>query len=260
MRMDRDRAAESVLEPFIRKATAMAHRYIQWMLRTVLFFFALCMVADAQNLAEIDFGIRGGLLTTDSFQANQLCSGAGCLFGTRSFTAETLRGTVGPAVSVLFYDRVEARFEAVRRRFGYEVRTDLVNPPITEQHIVESTHGHLWEYPLLATYRFSPGPLQPFAGGGISLGTSGSTRRDSQFTSTTSQGPLTTFEQTTFALRTSAAYYLVGGVDGRTSYVSIRPEFRYSRFPGNSSDTAILKRNQFQFLIGISVHPFRIRK
>jgi len=236
------------------------------MLRIVVLFFALSGIAAAQSTVQFDFGVRGGLLANNSFQANQLCSGSGCAFGTRSFTAEKLHGTVGPAAGVLFYDRVEVRFEAVRRRFGYQIQRDLVVPSLT-QHSVDSTRGHLWEYPLLATYRFSSGPVRPFAGGGLSLGTSGSYSTEFQFTSTTTQppgGPITTssLERRTYNLRGSTAYYVVGGVDGRTSYLSIRPEIRYSRFPNdsNSNAEAILNANQLEFLIGISAHPFRIKK
>src|SRR5436309_1750027 len=70
------------------------------MLRIVVLFFALSGIAAAQSTVQIDFGVRGGLLANNSFQANQLCSGSGCAFGTRSFTAEKLHGTVGqPPVS-----------------------------------------------------------------------------------------------------------------------------------------------------------------
>jgi hypothetical protein len=56
-------------------------------------------------------------------------------------------------------------------------------------------------------------------------------------------------------------YYLVAGIDGRVSHVSIRPEFRYSHFSvdQNSNAEAILKPNQFEFLLGVSVQ-FRLKK
>src|SRR5437868_2093262 len=98
------------------------------MLRTAVLFFAMGGIAAAHSSVEIDFGVRGGLLTTGSYQANQLCSGAGCAFGTRSFTLAKQLGTLGPTVGVVLLHRVEVRFEAVRRRFGYDIRYDLVLP------------------------------------------------------------------------------------------------------------------------------------
>ena len=224
--------------------------------------FALSGVAGAQTAVQIDFGVRLGL-SNNLFQPNQLCAGAGCVFGTTSFAAERLRGTVGPTAGVLLYDRVEARLEALRRRFAYQIQFDL--PPLG-QHSVSSTSGHFWEYPLLATYRFSSGPLRPFAGGGLSLGTSGSytTEIQSTLTQQLPSGPVTTtsVNRRTVNMTSGTAYYLVGGLDGRTSYLSIRPEFRYTRFPNDSDSSAetIFKANQFEFLIGISVHPFRIKR
>jgi hypothetical protein len=229
-------------------------------------FFVLSGIAAGQSLVDVGFGIRGGLLANKSFQANHLCVGTACAFGSRSFTPDTMYGTVGPTVNALLYDRVEVRFEAVHRRFGYQVRSDLVVSGIIDQHTVESTQGHLWEYPLLGTYDFSSGPIRPFAGGGLSLGTTGTSNREIQSTQTLTQGgsPITT----TFVDRTNGAfvaeripYYLVAGIDGRVSHVSIRPEFRYSHFPGgsDSSAEAILKPNQFEFLVGVSVQ-FRLKR
>jgi len=234
------------------------------MLRTAILFSALSSIAAAQTPIQPDFGFRGGVLANHSFQANQLCSSVGCVLATHSFAAEGLRGTVGPAIGVLLYDRVEVRFEAVHRRFGYQVQSDVV---AIGQHSLETVRGHLWEYPLLATYHFSSGPARPYVGGGLSLGVNGRYTAGFQSTTTTqlASGPVTTtsFDQRTndlFGLPTG--YYVIGGVDGRVSYFSIRPEFRYTRFPRglSSSAEAILTPNQFEFLIGFSIRPFRMKK
>jgi len=235
------------------------------MIRLVVLFAALSGIAAAQTPIQPDFGVRGGILANDTFQANQLCSSAGCVLASHSFASQGFRGTVGPTVGALLYDRVEVRFEAVHRRFGYQVTSDIQNP-VQPQHSVETVRGHLWEYPLLATYHFSSGPARPYVGGGLSLGLNG--RETITFESTGTlqlpSGPVTTtsFDQRTndlFGLPTP--FYLVAGVDGRVSYFSIRPEFRYTRFPKNSdSAEAIPTPNQFEFVIGITIHPFRIKK
>jgi hypothetical protein len=216
-------------------------------------------MARGQNLVEVGFGVRGGLLANQSLQANRLCVDTACALSSSSFAANKLPGTLGPAVNVLLHDRVEVRFEAVHRRFGYQVQT-VVGPGI--QHVVETAQGKLWEYPILATYHFSSGPVRPFAGGGFSLVVTGTTRTETVSTSTIPGVPVTTSVSRTSRSLTNQAtpLYLVAGIDGRISHVSIRPEFRYSHFPVDqgSSAEAVLKPNQFEFLLGLSVQ-FGIR-
>jgi hypothetical protein len=206
----------------------------------LIVFFALSGIACGQNAVEVGFGVRGGLVANGSVQANQLCVDTACAFGTPSFAANNLPGTLGPAVNVLLHDRVEIRFEAVHRRFGYQTDQTLFS-------FVGTTQGTLWEYPLLATYHFSSGSIRPFAGGGMSIGITG--------ISTTETVTPTSAFRTSGSLSNWAPYYLVAGIDGRISHVSIKPEFRYSHFSvdQNSDAVAVLKPNQFEFLVGVSV-------
>jgi hypothetical protein len=118
-------------------------------LRTLIVFIALSGIACGQNLIEVGLGIRGGLLANTSFQANRLCTDAGCVFVSPSFTPDKLYGTVGPAVNMLIHDRAEIRFEAVHRRFGYRVASDFSVPRILEQHSLATTRGKLWNIPFL---------------------------------------------------------------------------------------------------------------
>jgi hypothetical protein len=62
-------------------------------------------------------------------------------------------------------------------------------------------------------------------------------------------------------LRNGSPFYLVAGIDARVSHLSIRPEFRYSHFSTGPDPNAeeILKPNQFEFLLGVSVQ-FRLKK
>jgi hypothetical protein len=234
--------------------------------RLAVLFLALSGLAAAQTPVQPDFGVRGGLLANHTFQANQLCSSAGCVLATHSFSSEGLRGTIGATIGVLLYDRVEVRFEAVHRRFGYQVRSDVLNPFLT-QHSLETVRGHLWEYPLIGTYHFGSGPSRPYLGGGLSLAVNGRFTFGEENTSTMQlpSGPVTT---TSFVDRPAAdlfglptGYYVVGGVDNRVSYFSIRPEFQYTHFPKQSgSAEAILTPNQYEFVLGISIHPYRTKK
>jgi hypothetical protein len=168
----------------------------------------------------------------------------------------------------LFNDRWEVRFEAVRRSFDYQTVSDFFFGG-EHEHDVGSTHGHLWEFPVLATYHFGvPAPVRPYVGGGMSPGITGSHRTGFQTTTTVQipgQPVTTTMSQSSVTQSLSplngAIGYVIGGVEFRTTYLSIRPEFRYSHFPnGSNSDTvAIFQPNQFELLVGFSVHPYRMK-
>jgi hypothetical protein len=244
-------------------------RFFKRALGSALFTLALASRLPAQAPVLIDLGIRGGAVATDSFQFLNPCCGAGAVLGgSWSFSSEKLHGTIGPTVGVVLYDRVEVRFEAVHRRFGYQIQNNQgLFPAPFSQHITETVHGHLWQYPLLATYRPGYGPTRPFIGGGLDLGgVHNKFSTDYQVTRMTlSSGPVTTFSHSASQSTLSTAYYVIGGVDARISLVSVRPELRYIHFSGipnlSSGGEAVLKPNQFEFLIGIgiSAHPFRMR-
>jgi hypothetical protein len=134
---------------------------------------------------------------------------------------------------------------------------------VVMQHSLETVRGHLWEYPLIATYHFGHGPSRPYAGGGFSLGANGRSTTTSEGTSQIAPGPVTTFfeQRTNDLFDVPTGYYIVGGVDSRVSHFSIRSEFRYTHFPsGETSAGTILTPNQFEFVLGISIYPFRIKK
>jgi len=221
---------------------------------------------SAQTPAVVDVGIRVGGAVTDSFHFLRPCCGPASissLAGTYVFSPEKLHSTAGASVSLLLFDRAEVRFEAVRRRFGYQVQWDL-RDNVSSQHSLETTHGHFWQYPLLATFGPGQGMTRPFIGGGFDLGGTKTFSTESQTTFTTTLlGPTpvttTSTRRVSGSTRLSTAYYIIGGVDGRVSIFSIRPEIRYIRFPGTNSFSSgtLLKPNQFEFLIGLSVHPFQ---
>src|SRR5262245_25882961 len=139
--------------------------YAKLIFHNVIVCFAFSSIALGQNPVQFGFGLRAGLLGDSVFQANRLCSGVGCSFGTSSFAATNSPATMGVFGRILLHDAVEVRAEAVRQRFGYQVRYDLDRGDF-EQHAVTSTRGHFWDFPLLATYSFSPRTVRPFAGGG----------------------------------------------------------------------------------------------
>lgn len=214
---------------------------------------------EAQNhLAVVDFGVRAGEVTTNLFQFIPLCCGVAAALGPATMlTSEGLHGTIGATAGVLLYNRVEVRFEAVHRRYGYQLVEDSTAGPFRQT--ITKTNGHLWEYPIFVTYHFSNGPVRPFAGAGVNL--SGSSKQQTLMTVTSQQAGgavVTTFFPSSASGTVSTdGLYVVAGVDGRMSYFSIRPEFRYTSVSKGLPDGLVRNPNQFEFLIGLSVHPFR---
>jgi len=73
----------------------------------------------------------------------------------------------------------------------------------------------------------------------------------------------TTFSRAPFrTLSVPLAFYITGGLDGRISLLSIRPELRYARWTSSLADQEnqlLFSSNQFEFLVGITVRPFRFK-
>ncbi len=230
--------------------------------------FVLFVSADlpAQSFVVMDVGIRTGITATNSHQLVPACCGAGSVLGGIYFFApEAMHSTIGPTIGLIFRDRVEARFEAVRRRYSYRIENQRGALPFLQQSI-ETTQGHFWQHALLASYRPGHGTTRPFIGGGFDPGAEGTFKSDFQYTTTsqlTGGDPVTTitFSHREGSSTLSSAFYIIGGVDARLHQISIRPELRYQRFlnveGGGSLTTAGLQPNQLEFLVGISVQLFR---
>jgi hypothetical protein len=257
--LDNERAIELETRSHSMKSSGLTYRVR--ILALLLFgLTGFTSVAAAQDSVQIDIGIRGGFLPHSSFQAKQSTQVPQLVdFTTYSFIGDKPDGTVGITASALLNTRVEFRFEAVRRHFDYRVQAQNLNPPELGE-LLESVHGHLWEYPLLVTYRFRSGSLQPFAGGGASIATNGSYTTDSLRTQRPRFEPVRTIaSHTVSGVPSSTSYYFVAGIDGRTPHFSIRPEFRIILVPGGSlSDNRTeLRKYQPELVIGVSFPVFR---
>jgi hypothetical protein len=230
-------------------------------LRSVVLFFALSGVAAAKNQLQIDLGVRGG--TFNSGIPIEVFSNH--YFPPR-YSTDKIAPTFGPTVGVLINNRVGVRLEAVRSRFRFH--GESTTPfPASGQKYTSTTDGHIWQYPLLVTVNSGDGPLRAFGGGGISLGRS---IRGTTTTVTTRVSPLpagvTTVTTTTEPFRVLGsgpfAFYITGGLDASVSLLSIRPELRYAHSHASLADQEnqlIFSPNQFEFLVGITVHPFRFK-
>ena len=229
--------------------------------QTSIFVIGLCSIARAQTSLEFDFGVRGGVFNSGT--PIEVFSGR--YFPPR-YSTDKMPYTFGPTVGVLFNDRFEVRFEAVRSLFRF--REESTTPfPVSGQKSTSTTDGHMWQYPLLVTLHSRSGPVRALGGGGVSFGRtiSGTTSTvATMITPPTPSGVITTtFSRTPFRTRSvPLAFYITGGLDGRISLLSIRPELRYARWTSSLADQEnrlLFSSNQFEFLVGITVRPFRFK-
>jgi hypothetical protein len=224
-----------------------------------IFVTTLSSVATAQKSVEFDIGVRGGLFTggppLEVFSSNKWPP---------NYTTDEMPYTFGPTLGLLFNDRFEIRFEAVRSQFRFH--SESTEPyPTSGRKSTSTTDGHMWQYPLLVTFHSSSGPVRPLIGGGIGL--PGSVHGTTSTTLTTITPPTpsgvvtTTFSTRPFQSPTDQfGFYITGGVDGRVSFLSIRPELRYAHWSSSQKDPynqLLYSSNQLEFLVGVTLHPFR---
>jgi hypothetical protein len=183
---------------------------------------------------DFDLGVRGGV-----FNNGIPISVVNNHYFPDQYTTDDLRSTAGPTIGGLFNNRWQVRFEAVRSQFRFH---DIAG--LSQIGRTSVTDGHVWQYPLLLTYIMGSGPIRPFAGGGMSFG--------STFKGTTrvfdAGVPTSTLP---FKPETGAPvpYYITGGLESRLSFLSIRPELRYTGRVSMRAPTSVLKTIRFCSLL-----------
>ena len=187
----------------------------------------------------LDFGVRGGV-----FAKAPPIEKFATQYSTPFYELERTNFSAGPRISAVIDDRVEVRFEAVRSAFQYYFR-GCTRGCGTDNSRQSSTHGHIWQFPILATYRFGSETIRPFAGGGISPGS------PVRGTVTSTVNPQTTSRKDYSYTESRIAYYLTGGVEKRLSGFVIQPEVRYGRWPRFRYLT-LNSQNQLEFIVGFS--------
>lgn len=214
--------------------------------KTSLIFLIFILAVSSRPAAaqpHVNFGVRfGGFFSEPPVEAP-----SSHVFPP-TFTDRKSPLSVGPAVDVQFFDRLDVRFEAVYKRFRYDERSSSFVPPTSS--FTATTHGRSWEFPLLATYRLAGGPLRPFAGGGLSAG--GITSGTREFQQAQSSGGTITFKSQE-TLYTPRAFYVTGGLSVRMPLFSLRPELRFGHWFGTSSSPVNIfhSPNSLEFVLGI---------
>jgi opacity protein-like surface antigen len=212
-------------------------------------------LSAAQKTLVFDFGVRGGVLPGQPLESNPYSGRHNFL---PTLTVDNAYGTaVGPTFVLQLVDKVDVRFEWVYKRFSYQLQSTL--PPIAGSSSFSSVKGYSWEYPLLATYKFGNGKIRPFAGGGMNLGGITTSSSTNQSTVATTSPPVTTITENKTSKSLPDAYHIVGGLEWRFPVFSVRPEFRYTHWSADKVSGSFVsnKPNQFEVIVGFTLHPFQ---
>ena len=139
--------------------------------------------------------------------------------------------TVGPMVKVDLPANLGIEFNALYRKIGYEYQTNR-NPLSTSETVFTNVSDSVWDFPVLAKYRFPGDIARPYLGGGWTY------RR---------LGDLLRFNSGSHGVVVGA------GATIRATMLRISPEFRYTRWPENSALEPLKTRaNQAEFLVGVT--------
>ena len=231
---------------------------LTWLVAIAIFLVGSPIESGAQSL-DLRLGVRGGL--TSSISPIEVSSNH---YFPPSYSASSSPGTFGATAGVVVDDRVEFRVEAVRYRFHLEGKSGTPYPASSIKW-TSVTDGHVWQYPILFTYRISSGSIRTFVGGGLTFSR---TVKGTTTTETTTISP-TSVETTTTSTRpfrpaggSPIAINPTVGFELRKGWISLRPEMRLGFWSGYRSDTenqAVFSSPQAELIVGIQLHPFRLR-
>ena len=215
------------------------------------FFCSLVLgnVVFAQSEVNFDLGTRAGVpITKPLAESETLC----CFTSTDSLARTFI---VGPAFGVTFFDRMRVEFDVLHRpwRQAGEISTFPATTPSSTTRI----DGTLWDFPVMANYRFLTGAVRPYAGAGLVLLRSVS--------ATHQVTDIIPFPKT-LVNRSSGdegfpAYTAQAGVEWKHAHFLIRPEARYSYWRQLSTSFGpIIQRNQVEFLVGFAFETTKNNK
>jgi len=221
-----------------------------------LLVFVLATDSEAQSV-DVFVGMRGGLTSSSSpLEAFSMKIYA------PSYTSTFSPIAWGATAGVVVNDKFEIRVEAARYPFRY---TGQSGTPYPQSSIkwTAVTSGHVWQFPLLVTYRLNGGPFRIFVGGGLSTRSSA---RGSVTTTTTTIGLGSPTETTTVSTRaySEAAYPIAVhgslGFEFRKGWISLRPEMRmgfWTGYRGDPSNQSVGSPTQAEFIVGLRIHPVK---
>lgn len=172
---------------------------------------AVSAFAQSEGSSPIGLGVKGGIPLNDAFVVREQ--------NPVSYVADTHRYIVGPYI--------ELRLPA-----GFAVELDALYQTYEYRQIVPGAtldrNSHDWQFPLLAKYKFLPGPIKPYVEAGAAF-------------SHLSVGNVRELDD-----RNTWGFVLGGGVDFKLGWVHLTPEVRYTGWTSRHFDSpgTLLQSNE----------------
>jgi opacity protein-like surface antigen len=167
-------------------------------------------------------GVKGGVPLIDAFVTNSNPANP------IQYVADTHRYTFGPYAELRLPGGFGLEVDALYRTFEYR---QIVPSPIRNHN------SHAWEFPVLAKWRFLPGPIKPYIEGGAAF------------------SHLSINQVAELHDRNTWGLVVGGGVDFKLGFFHLTPEIRYTGWVSRHFDTpgTLLQsnRNQAAVLLGI---------
>jgi len=212
------------------------------MTKTVLLSIACFAPVFAQ---PVSFGVEGGVPITDAFNTAQGI--------TSSYATNTHRYLVGAAFQLHLPLRFTVEVDGLYKRLGYQY--DATTPTT---RTTASTVANSWEFPVLAKYEITPGPIRPFVDGGISFRHISGVKQVREVVQIPAGvvGVTTLTNPPEFHKATDEGLVFGGGITLKLGPIRISPELRYTRWGSENFEDPVgsllhTNRNQGDFLLGI---------
>ncbi len=181
---------------------------------------ALIFAASAPLLAQIHPGLKAGAPLTDVTQVFST--------GSNSLVNLSSHWTVGPMIELDLPLGLGVEFDALYRRVGYHTSSGLAGGGLEGDF-----KGNLWDFPLLAKYKFPGHTFRPYVGLGWTY------RRLGDLLNSSSSG--------------SNGFVLAGGLRIDARLLKISPEFRYTHSAKKyTNDRFFTNSNQAEILVGFT--------
>lgn len=216
------------------------------MIRIALLSFVCFAPVFAQ---PVSIGVEGGVPITDAFNTFKGI--------TASYTTNTHRYLVGPAFQLHLPLRFTVEVDALYKRLGYQYNstTEAINPTTIT---TASTVANSWEFPVLAKYEITPGPIRPFVDAGLGLRHISGIKQVRQVVTVPAGvvGVTTLTNPPEFNKATDEGFVFGGGIAFKMGRVRLGPELRYTRWGSENFRDPVgsllrTNRNQGDFLLGI---------
>lgn len=185
----------------------------------------LLLTFSSLGLSQISFGVKGGIPLNDAYYDYKSLLN----YGTAT-NPTTQRFLIGPTLEVHLPGRFSVEADALYRRSSFDYTLTSATGAV---HDVASN----LEFPLLAKWEITPGPIRPFVDGGVSFRHIFLEHDPGFLTHPTTSGGV-----------------LGAGITLKAGPVRISPEIRYTRWGSTALELPSFRsvRNQGDFMIGLT--------